>query len=33
MRGSWYMTESPEVGADLANLGRPTADCERPLMR
>ena len=32
MRGSWWMTKPPEVGADLADLGRSTAACECPLM-
>ena len=31
MRGSWRMTEPPEVFTELANLCVPTAGCERPL--
>src|SRR5262249_48983233 len=32
MRGSRCTTEPPDAGVDLANPGRPIADCERPLM-
>jgi len=32
MRGNWRMAEPSAVRAELADLGVPTADCERPVV-